>query len=81
MSEDIKTIAIIAGNHRQFTHFLEGQYGPGTTIRYIEADRAEKLQGLRIDDILTVGTWYERKDAHDVLSLAKARLAINQHNV
>lgn len=63
-----KKIAIIAGNFKEFNNFAKGNN------KYIYADRAEKMAGLELKDVMTIGTWYERENAFDILDFAKAHI-------
>ena len=66
-----KKIAIIAGNFREFTNFINFAK---RSNKYIYADRIESLAGLELESVIPVGTWYERKDAWDILEFAKTRI-------
>jgi len=65
-----KYTAVLAGNFREFNLFAKGD------VKYIYANDSNKLAGLEIEDVITVGTWYEQEDAFDILEFAKTRIRI-----
>ena len=67
-----KTI-VIAGNHREFGNFLN-IIEPERRDDYVEADFAQKIMGIEASKVITIGTWYERKDSWDIKELADSRI-------
>lgn len=73
-----KYIAIIAGNHRQFTHFVE-HYPENKNVVFIEADFPDHVRGFRFANVVTVGTWYERADASSMQLLLDTMREVSDH--
>ena len=63
-------IAVLAGNFREFNLFAKGDN------KYIYADFPDKLYGLELIDVITIGTWYEKENAYDLLDIAKSRIRL-----
>lgn len=53
------TIAVVAGNRRQFMEWLD------QNVIYV--DDESKLRGRRVDLIIEVGTFYERHNRSEIL--------------
>jgi hypothetical protein len=68
-----KVIIVVAGNHREFGYFLS-TIPIGGRQKYVEASYPERIRGLVAEKVITVGTWYERKDGYDILEEANSRV-------
>ena len=67
--EKQKPIAVLAGNIREYALFKEGR---GSIFRFIEYP--DKAMGMEFSDVITIGTFWDRKDAGDFYELAKSRI-------
>ena len=63
-----KKIAILAGNLREFNLFAKGNDD------YFYVDFEDRVRGMKFRNVLTIGTWYEKKGAYKLLELAKSRI-------
>lgn len=71
---ELKTIFILAGSFSEFKQFIrENPDIAGADLRY--AEFPEKLMGHRGAEYRTYGTFYERKDAHEMEDFAKRYLS------
>jgi propanediol dehydratase large subunit len=73
--EDMKRIAILAGNKEQFFNFMS-QPEIGEPCEYIYIDRIEKLIGNRFYDYKIIGTFWEREgiDLNRLVEEVKSRI-------
>jgi hypothetical protein len=68
-----KKIIVIAGTHRQYGEFLATQ-PIEERGKYIEGERMEKMAGVITESVMTIGTWYDRKDRHEAIEFAESRV-------
>ena len=67
----MKYTIVLAGNYREFKNFLDKN--GGTDGEYCYGD-AHNIMGIEAKEVVEYGTFYERKDAHDLRELAKSRV-------
>ena len=67
-----KTIAVMAGNYREFERCVRSLQEEGTTFVY--ADHADRIRGYRFDGYKVVGTFWERGDADKMHNLVLTRM-------
>lgn len=68
----MKKIIVLAGNREQFERYLD-ENGM-TDSEAIHGYCAEVLYGIEASKIVEVGTFYERKDCHELKELALTRI-------
>lgn len=68
-----KVKIVIAGNHREFMDYLRIVPEEARKI-YKEASHPDQIRGLIADEVITVGTWYERSDAKEMEREALSRV-------
>ena len=64
----MKKIAVLAGNLREFNLFAKGNDD------YFYIDFEYRTRGMEFKDVITIGTWYEKKNAFDLLESARSRI-------
>lgn len=67
-----KKIAVLAGNYDQFNQFLEENGGTDSEYLYVWGD--VRLAGVRLKDYIIYGTFWESKDANELLELTKSKI-------
>lgn len=69
-------IIVIAGNAEQFRNYVANSFDKRLPFQdtFIFARDRESLMGIEADEIIRVGTWYERKDIDDIEREARMRL-------
>lgn len=65
-------IILLAGNRSQYDYWMQHTFMPGKCV--IFADRPEKIRGIRADEIIITGTFWERFDAMELYNLASSRM-------
>ena len=64
-------IAVIAGNQREYTHWLRRQED---LHQYFYARSVEHIRGIELDEVLVVGTAADRDDFKKLYLEAKSRI-------
>ena len=71
-------ICVLAGTYKQFLDFVEQERidkpQKHEKTNYVYADLPNQLLGKRFDDVVVVGTFWEKHDAGELARLAKSRL-------
>lgn len=67
----MKKIIVLAGNRREFQDYLIRSGGLGADCIYATH---ESLYGIDGKEIIRIGTFHERADAHYLALLAQSRL-------
>lgn len=65
-------ILILAGNHQEFTEYIEEHNLPDSVVRY--ADSPAQIYGVRPQQVICIGTFWDRPDAVVLSDLAQQRL-------
>ena len=68
----MKRTVILAGDHKQYKNFIIGNHMDED--KYFYGGVPQNLFGQELRDIITIGTFFERKDANKMLELAKTRI-------
>jgi hypothetical protein len=63
-----KPIIVLAGNYREFRDYAKGDK------RCIFGDREDKLRGLDAEKVVEVGTFWQRKDSHELFQIARLQV-------
>ena len=64
-----KPVAVLAGNMEEYTRSKQHQ-----DLRFIFIPSREKLMGREFANVITIGTFWDRKDASEFYELAKTRI-------
>lgn len=71
-------ICVLAGTYKQFLDFVESERLDKPTkhenSNYFFADLPNQLLSKRFEDVVVVGTFWEKPDASELARLAKSRL-------
>lgn len=69
------TTVVIAGNHREYEHWLREQGIDPRSREYVYVNRPDcRLDGLRIDRVERIGTWYKLPHLDRLAAHIRARL-------
>lgn len=71
-----KTVAILAGNKREYEQHLRENREEG--VEYIYANNPEKLRGVFLDDYIEIGTFYNDSKNKEIRKAAERRVQINK---
>jgi len=58
--------AVLAGNKREYNYFIQNVFPEEARSLYVYIESVDRIRGLRFDSLITVGTFYERKDASEL---------------
>ena len=67
----------MAGDYKQFQDWLKEKaenFEDFDARQYRYADSPEDINGLIIEGVVTIGTWYERDANHELLKIAQTRI-------
>lgn len=76
-------IIILAGSKREFDNYLhnlkpEDLYGNYPKEKFIYGHSFQTVQSVKAEDVLSIGTFYERNDFHELRELAYSRIIPNK---
>jgi hypothetical protein len=63
-------IIVLAGNHDEFIRYLRELL----SNKYVYGSAPKKLHGIEAEEIIVVGTFWDRKDAGDLWDAALSRV-------
>lgn len=70
----MKRIIILAGSLKQFNYWCDEMGINPKNPKYIYADRPEKILGIEAEQVIEIGTFYERSDAREMRERANSRI-------
>ena len=68
----MQKVLILAGNREQYEQWLADNGRTRQTAFYCY-DK-ERIIGVEVSSVLTIGTFWERKDAYELFQLAQTRI-------
>lgn len=69
-----QAMIILAGNYREFQNYIESHKVPLRGYRTIYGETAEKMAGIRVNEFITIGTFWDKKDAKSLYDFAHTRV-------
>lgn len=69
-----KKTLVLAGNYAQYINFCKEKGLHSKNDQYYHASWPGQIQGHTFCDIEIIGTFWDRKDARDLLELAQSRV-------
>lgn len=73
----MRKVIVLAGTKKQFQDFTEERKLNDirySRTHYIYADSQKSIVGIKADDVIVCGTFWENKNANKLAELAKSRL-------
>ncbi len=69
-----KNILVIAGNREQFEYYISAVHPVEARKKYVYLRTVQDIYGRRVESVVLTGTYYEKKDYHDLLEMALSRV-------
>ena len=66
-------IVVIAGNKREFDNFIRPWMTPNEAKQFRYAGSYRDVVGIKISNVVKIGTWQDKRDAHEILDLCNYR--------
>jgi len=70
----MEKILILAGNKKQFEHFLNDVYPIEARKDFIFIGRIQDFLGIRVKYIIEVGTFWKNKDSDEIRNIVLSRV-------